>query len=45
MSCEIDLLKNYPRAVRDLSKRAADKTEADRKVAQKFGKDFFEFTS
>ena len=42
MSCEIDLLKNYPRAVRDLSKRAADKTEAERKVAQKFGKDFFD---
>ena len=42
MGTEIDLLKNYPRANRDLSKRAADKTEADRQVARKFGKDFFD---
>jgi ubiquinone/menaquinone biosynthesis C-methylase UbiE len=42
MICEIDLLKNYPKANRDLSKRAADKTEADRMVARKFGKDFFD---
>ena len=42
MGTEIDLLKNYPRAYRDLSKRAADKTEADRQVARKFGKDFFD---
>ena len=42
MGHEIDLLKNYPRANRDLSKRAADKTEADRQIARKFGKDFFD---
>lgn len=42
MGHEIDLLKNYPRAKRDLSKRAADKTEADRQIARKFGKDFFD---
>lgn len=42
MGNEIDLLKNYPRAKRDLSKRAAEKTEADRAIARKFEKDFFD---
>ena len=38
----IDLLVNYPKAKRDLTKRANDKTESDRLIAQKFGKDFFD---
>ena len=42
MGHEIDLLKNYPRANRDLSKRAADKTEVDRQIARKFGQEFFD---
>ena len=39
---EIDLLKNYPKAKRDLKKRGAEKTEEDRKIARKFDKDFFD---
>lgn len=42
MGKEIDLLKNYPRANRNLVKRAAEKSEADRLVARQFGKDFFD---
>lgn len=39
---EIDLMKNYPRAKRDLTKRAAEKTEEDRQIARRFDKDFFD---
>jgi len=42
MGREIDLLRNYPKAKRDLSARAAAKTEADRAIARQFGKDFFD---
>lgn len=42
MGKEIDLLKNYPKPKRDISKRAELKTEEDRKIARKFGKDFFD---
>ena len=42
MGKEIDLLKNYPKSKRDTSKRAEFKTEEDRKIARKFGKDFFD---
>ena len=42
MGIEIDLLKNYPKSKRDVKERGAEKTEEDRTIAQKFGKDFFD---
>jgi len=42
MRNEIDLLKNYPKATRDLTKRLENKTEKDINIARKFGKDFFD---
>ena len=41
MGNEIDLLKNYPKAKRNLEARSK-KTENDRKVAREFGKEFFD---
>ena len=40
MGNEIDLLKHYPKTKRDISQRGAEKTEEDRIVARKFGKNF-----
>ena len=42
MGIEIDLLKNYPKTKRDPLARAAEKTEEDRIIARKFGKEFFD---
>ena len=42
MGREIDLLVNYPNANRNLSARLQGKTEQDREIARKFGKDFFD---
>jgi len=42
MGKEIDLLVNYPKAKRKLDERAAGKTEEDRTVARRFGKEFFD---
>lgn len=42
MGQEIDLLVNYPRTKRDVNARGAEKTEADRALARKFGKEFFD---
>jgi ubiquinone/menaquinone biosynthesis C-methylase UbiE len=42
MGIEIDLLKNYPKTKRDLKQRADSKTEEDRAIARKFGKEFFD---
>ena len=42
MGKEIDLLKNYPKAKRDLTKRLESKTEEVRSVARKFDKEFFD---
>ena len=39
---EINLLKNYPKTKRDVSKRREEKTEEHRTIARKFGKDFFD---
>ena len=39
---EIDLLVKYPKANRNLDERAAKKSEEDRKIARKFGKEFFD---
>ncbi len=42
MGKEINLLKNYPKSVRDISSRLISKTEEDKRIAQKFGKEFFD---
>tara|TARA_B110000483_G_C18123305_1_gene514599 strand:+ start:315 stop:974 length:660 start_codon:yes stop_codon:yes gene_type:complete len=42
MGQEINLLKNYPITKRDTSSRANEKTEKDRSIARKFGKEFFD---
>ena len=41
MGREIDLLKNYPVSKRNLDERAK-KTEVERQIARKFGKEFFD---
>lgn len=42
MGREIDLMVNYPRTERDAKQRGATKTEEDRAIARKFGKEFFD---
>lgn len=42
MGKEIDLLRNYPRAKRDVKRRGMEKTEEDRAIAREFGRDFFD---
>ncbi|ASD67485.1 class I SAM-dependent methyltransferase [Pseudoalteromonas piscicida] len=42
MGKEIDLLKNYPKAKRDLTGRLESKSEAVRAIARQFGKEFFD---
>lgn len=42
MGQEIDLMVNYPRSKRNVDERGATKTEADRALARKFGKEFFD---
>ena len=42
MGIEIDLLANYPRTKRDVKARGAEKTEEDRQIARRFGKEFFD---
>ena len=42
MGQEIDLLANYPKAKRNVEARGQEKTEADRAIARKFGKEFFD---
>ncbi len=42
MGKEINLMVNYPKAARDLSKRQEEKTEEDRCIARQFGKEFFD---
>ena len=42
MGQEIDLLVNYPKAKRNVEARGQEKTEADRAIARKFGKEFFD---
>lgn len=39
---EINLMIKYPRAKRNLDERAMQKTEEDRAIARKFGKEFFD---
>ena len=42
MGREIDLLANYPRSQRKVEERGQSKTEADRAIARKFGREFFD---
>ena len=42
MGQEIDLLANYPKTKRDPLARGVEKTEADRAIARRFGKEFFD---
>lgn len=42
MGKEIDLLVNYPQTKRNVKERGIEKTEEDRAVARKFGKEFFD---
>ena len=42
MGLELDLLVNYPKAKRNVLERGLTKTEEDRAVARKFGKEFFD---
>lgn len=42
MGIEIDLMENYPKAKRDLTKRLEEKTAEDKALARKFGKEFFD---
>lgn len=42
MGIEIDLLAKYPRSERGVDERAAVKTEGDREIARRFGKEFFD---
>ena len=42
MGNEVNLLKNYPRTKRNTSKRGKEKTDQDREIARKFGKEFFD---
>lgn len=39
---EVDLLRNYPKAKRDLNERIAEKTDEVRAVARKFDQEFFD---
>jgi ubiquinone/menaquinone biosynthesis C-methylase UbiE len=39
---EMDLLRNYPKATRNVHERSASKTDEDRTIARKFGKEFFD---
>ena len=42
MGEEIDLMAHYPRSKRDVLERGASKTEADRAVARRFDREFFD---
>ena len=42
MGREVDLLVNYPRSKRNVDERGATKSEADRAIARKFGREFFD---
>jgi len=42
MGQEIDLLANYPKSKRNVDERGAEKSDQDRAIARKFGKEFFD---
>jgi SAM-dependent methyltransferase len=42
MGRELDLLARYPKSPRDVAGRGATRTEEDRRVARRFGREFFD---
>ncbi|MCB1165350.1 MAG: class I SAM-dependent methyltransferase [Leptospiraceae bacterium] len=42
MGQEINLMENYPKSKRNVDERGMEKTEDDRALARKFGKEFFD---
>ena len=42
MGKEVNLLAKYPKSKRNIFERQSEKTEEDRQIARKFGKDFFD---
>ena len=42
MGIEVDLLVNYPKSKRNVEDRGQSKTEEDRSIARRFGKEFFD---
>ena len=42
MGKEIDLLREYPKSKRDITKRLVEKDKKIRTIARKFGKEFFD---
>jgi len=42
MGSEINLMENYPYTKRDVDERGATKSEYDREIARRFGKEFFD---
>ncbi len=42
LGIEVDLLRNYPRASRDLASRLTTKSDEVRAIARKFGQEFFD---
>ena len=42
MGKEVNLLAKYPKSKRNIFERQSEKTEEDRRIARKFGKDFFD---
>ena len=42
MKKEIDLLSKYPKPNRNIEERVKKKSNRDRNIARKFGKDFFD---
>lgn len=42
MGTEVDLLENYPRTKRNVEERGKTKSEQDRAIARRFGKEFFD---
>ena len=42
MGMEVDLLKNYSLSTRNLQQRVEQKSDHNREIARKFGKEFFD---
>jgi len=42
MGYEIDLLRDYPKSIRDVRGRAMEKTDEHREIARQFGEAFFD---
>jgi hypothetical protein len=42
LGIEIDLLAKYPKSNRNVDERGLEKTDKDREIARRFGKEFFD---